>query len=720
MIIEVLVGLKTNKVDKTFSYSVPADLKAKIKPGIRVLVPFGKQKLEGFVIKTNKEKIDYKTKDIIEVIDEDVVLTDEMLDLGHYIKEKTLAPLISCYQAMLPTALKVSTKNINKKYESYLIIKNNNQLNNEKQKIIVDLIIEKGRLLKSEANKISASAVKTLLKNNVINEIKEEVYRLNNDDFSKGPSLKLTDEQERIVKTICNNRNTFKPYLLHGVTGSGKTEVYMNIIDDVLKQGKEAIVLEPEISLTPQIVDKFKKRFGNKIAVLHSRLSNGEKYDEWRKIARGEVSIVIGARSAVFAPFKNIGIIIIDEEHSQTYKQENTPKYNAIDIALYRGQKHKCNVLLGSATPSIESYTRAKMKIYELLELRSRVNTSMPIVKLVDMQQELKKGNKILSDQLNETIRKTLDSNEQVILFLNRRGYSTVITCHDCGYTDKCPHCDIPLTYHKNTGIMRCHYCGYAHPKLNICPECHSKDINEFGLGIQKLEEEINRTFIDAKVVRMDIDSTSKKGSHEKIIKDFQNKKYNILIGTQMIAKGLDFDNVTLVGVINGDASLNIPDFRSGERTYQLLNQVSGRAGRSNKNGQVIIQAYNLDHYSILNAAKNDYLSFYNEEMRLRKMLKYPPFYNLTLIKISSKDYNKVWEESNKIAKYFTKKLDKTIDILGPNHPSIPKINDVYFVQIVLKYRNSSNVMGSLKEILDIYKINNKVNVEIDLNPYRI
>ena len=491
----------------------------------------------------------------------------------------------------------------------------------------------------------------------------------------------------------------------------------MNIIDNVISFGKEAIVLVPEISLTPQLVNTFKARFGNSIAVLHSRLSDGERYDEWRKIVRKEVNIVIGARSAIFAPLTNIGVIIVDEEHTPTYKQDNNPRYYAIDIALMRAKTHNCPLVLGSATPSLESYTRASMGIYKLLTLTKRVNNNLPKVKLIDMASEIKKGNKIISQELKDRIEETLSKDEQVILLLNRRGYSTTVTCHECGYKVTCPNCDIPLTYHKKTNTMKCHYCDYTTCKPITCPECHSKDINQFGLGTEKLEEEINKMFSNAKVIRMDIDTTSKKGSHTKIFESFKNKEYNILVGTQMISKGLDFEDVTLVGVINGDASLNIPDFRSSERTFSLLNQVEGRAGRGSKIGTVIIQGFNLNHYSIIKASEHDYLGFYEEEMKVRKALKYPPFYNLAMINIISDNFELCNLESNKIATYLKSNVSDAI-ILGPTSAIIPKINNKYYMQITIKYKHSDNLYQALKFINGKYK-DKKLRVEIDINPIK-
>ena len=723
MKVEVLVELKAKSIDKTFTYNVPDELVKKVEIGKRVLVPFNNRKLEGFILKIEKEekKYEYELKNIIKVIDEKPVLNQELLKLGHYISKKTLSPLIAAYQAMLPQALKAKKGLVvNKKYEKYLTLNNDfdiEKVTSKKQKEIVELIKKERKVLKSKCVKISISAVNTLLKKGLIVEKLEEVYRLPDEIIGKDNKVVLNKEQAKVVEKVTSSINSFKPFLLHGITGSGKTEVYMHIIEHVLKLKKEAIVLVPEISLTPQIVERFKKRFGSSIAILHSRLSMGEKYDEWRKIERGEVSIVIGARSAIFAPFTNLGVIIIDEEHSTTYKQEKTPKYNAIDVAIKRAKTHKCPLVLGSATPTIESYTRAKIGTYELLELTKRVNDNPPLVKLVDMRKEIKKGNKILSQPLISAINETLDKGEQAIILLNRRGYSIVVTCHNCGYTVKCPNCDIPLIYHKTTNNMQCHYCNYTIKKVEVCDKCKSRDISYYGLGTQKLEEEVKKLFPNAKVVRMDVDTTTKKGSHEQIIDDFKNEKYNILIGTQMIAKGLDFEKVTLVGVLSGDASLNIPDFRSAERTFQLLNQVSGRAGRGDYAGQVIIQTFNLDHYSIVSAINNDYIGFYKQEMNIRKRLGYPPFYNLTLIKISGRNYDEVEKEAKKILKYLERNVSKNVFLLGPSPSSMPKINNIYYMQIVIKYKNTKELKPLLIDIDKLYKNNNKVMIDIDINP---
>ena len=719
--IDVLVELKAKQIDKTFTYLVPDNLKEEVEIGKRVLVPFGRQKLEGFILNEEKDKkIDYEVKEIIEIIDKIPVLNSEMLELGKYISKKTLCNLISAYQTMLPAALKAHKDFIvNKKYITYIKLIDDSYIpKNDSQKEILELL-KKGNVLKSELTKISISSINTLLNKKVVEEIKEETYRLNNTTNYEDKKIILNEEQQNVVNTVLEDLNKFKPYLLHGVTGSGKTEVYMNIIEEVLKKGKEVIVLVPEISLTPQLVNIFKARFKSSIAILHSALSDGEKYDEWRKIERKEVNIVIGARSAIFAPFTNIGLIVLDEEHSDTYKQDNNPRYDAIDIAIKRAKTYNCPIILGSATPSVESFTRAKANIYTLLELKNRVNKSMPVVDVVDMKEEIKKGYRILSKRLIEEINVRLDKEEQVILLLNRRGYSTTITCKECGETIKCPNCDIPLTYHKNGNKLNCHYCNYTTYKPKECNNCNSEAITDLGMGTEKLEEEVNKIFDKAKTIRMDIDTTRRKGSHEKIINDFRNKKYNILIGTQMIAKGLDFEDVTLVGVVNGDATLNIPDFRSGERTYSLLNQVAGRSGRTKKDGKVIIQCFNTDHYSIKYASVHDYYSFYKEDMNIRKKLSYPPYYNLCLIKLVSTDYTLLNNEANKIKQHLVNNTNQ-VSILGPSLSQIPKIYNKYYMQIILKYKNLNQVYNELIFITNKYKLNNKILIDIDFNPKKI
>ncbi len=719
MICEVLVEISNSNVDKTFDYNVPDKFINDIKVGIRVEVPFGRRIVNGFVLAVkNSSELD-DLKDISNIIDKEIVLTDELLELGKIVRDKTLSTLISCYQVMLPKALKAHVGvQINKKYDYFYKVNGDisNLKLNDKQKEIIELCKD-DFVLKSELVKISVSSFNTLLKKGVLIEERREHYRLNYNDSNR-VIHKLTPKQKEIYDEIIGYKD-LKPSLIYGVTGSGKTEIYMELIDYYLKKGKTALLLVPEISLTAQLINRFVDRFGNKIAALHSALSDGERYDEYRRIQNGEATIVIGARSAVFAPLERIGIIIVDEEHTDSYKQsESNPRYNAKEIALIRGEMHKCKVVFGSATPSLEAMARAKKGVFHLLSLMERVNgKELPEVKIIDMNKEIRRTRGHFSLELVNAIREKVALGEQVILLLNRRGYASFVTCKNCGHTFKCPNCDISLTYHKSSNTMRCHYCGYADKKPFVCPECHEKSINDLGVGTQRIEEELEK-LVDAKVLRMDYDTTSRKGAHEKMINAFKNHEYDILLGTQMVSKGLDFPLVTLVGVINADTSLNIPDYNSAFNTFSLLNQVSGRAGRSEKSGVVYIQTFNKDHYAIKYASENDYFSFYEEEMRIRRLLKYPPYYYLCYIRISGKENNLVNNEANKIKR----SLDRNISdiILGPSPSILYKINNIYRYSIIIKYKNIDNIRDILIKINDHYKTNNNVKIEIDFNPLHI
>ena len=728
MYVKVIIEIGVKAVDKEYVYKVPTAFLDKIKVGVRVKVNFGTQLLEGFITEIiNNYEGNILVRDILEVVDDTPILNEEMFELADYLVNKTLCSKISAFQVMLPKALKAKNKtNMHKKFNKYIILNSDiNQVNdyiasckyNSQKEILNKLLNEKKVLITS-----LSSGIKTLEKKGLIKIIEEEVYRYNiikDNDFKK---VSLNSDQERVVEKIISNLNISKTFLLYGITGSGKTEVYLEVIDNVLKEGKNAIMLVPEISLTPQIVQRFVNRFGNNIAILHSGLSDSEKYDEYRKIKEGLVKIVIGARSAIFAPFDNIGAIIIDEEHTPTYKQDETsPRYDAKDVAIWRSKYHKCPLILGSATPSLESFARAGNHVFELLTLTRRpAGSILPEVHIVDMKEEVKKGNFVFSKLMTDKINEKLGKNEQIILLLNRRGYSSMITCSDCGYVEKCPKCDISLTYHKTSNTLRCHYCGFYKKKTDKCSSCGSSNIKDYGMGTQKLEEELKQKFPSANIIRMDMDTTSKKGAHEQIIKDFGRHKYDILVGTQMIAKGLDFPNVSLVGVLNADMSLTIPDFRSAERTFQLLSQVSGRAGRGDIQGEVIIQTYNNNHYSIVFAKNHDYLSFYKEEMKIRKSLSYPPYYYITLVNISCKDYELGFAHADKIGKYLRDNLEKTTIILGPTMANMFKINNVFHYQCIIKYQRDNKLSKVLKEIDDIYKIESKVNVSINVDPTRL
>ncbi len=719
MIIGVLVELSNKNIDKIFDYSVPDNLKDKIKVGIRVKVPFGKMELEGFVIEI-KNSSDISVKDILEVVDDEVILNEELLELGKKIQEDTLSTLISCYQIMLPKALKAKNGMvINKKFDTYYYLNKDivcyGKLSASQDRII-NLCMEKEYVLRKELVDISLSSLNTLIKKNILLEKKLEHYRLRYNEKIE-PKKELTEDQMKVVNEVLLNKG-YCPYLLYGVTGSGKTEVYMELIEDALNRGKTSIVLVPEISLTPQMVLRFQKRFGDNIAAIHSALSDGEKYDEWRRIVKGEAKIVIGARSAIFAPLKNIGMIIIDEEHSDSYKQDDSnPRYSAKDVALIRAKYHDCPLIMGSATPSLEAFARAKKGVFKLLELPNRINgKELPKINIIDMNEIIKKTKGHFSEELLAAISLRLKKKEQVILLLNRRGYSSFVTCKNCGYTFKCPNCDITLTYHKSSRTLRCHYCGYGTKVYDTCPNCHEKSINDLGVGTERIEEELGKLFPESRILRMDFDTTSRKGMHEKMITAFKNQEYDILLGTQIVSKGLDFDNVTLVGVINSDTSLNIPDFRSSETTFSLLAQVAGRAGRSTKEGEVIIQTFNPDHYAIQYTKKHDYLGFYNKEMFIRRELKYPPFYYICYLKISGKDSDYIYGEVNKIKKVLENKLENTI-ILGPSPCVIFKLNNIYRYGIILKYKKEDNLREVLDKIIDHYKDNSKLKLDINFNP---
>lgn len=725
MVCECLVELEHVFIDKTFTYKINKEQLPLLKVGMRVVVPFGKQTLEGFVLKIYENKdvsLENKLKEIISIVDTYPILNEELLTLGKYISKTTLCSLMTSYQAMLPKALKAKKKvNMTPKYDTYICINygmyNNDIKFNASQEKILELLKENKKVKKEVLNKISVSSVNTLLKKNILLEEKEENYRYNliNEEKIK---FNLNEEQQKVYKEIFNSINTNETFLLYGVTGSGKTNVYMKVIEDVIKNNKTAILLVPEISLTPQIIKRFTSYFSN-IAVLHSGLSDGEKYDEWRKINEGKVNIVIGARSAIFAPLKNIGVIIIDEEHSQTYKQENNPRYNAIDIAKERCKYHNCPLILGSATPSLESFARAKKGVYKLLELKNRYNNnSLPKVEIIDMNKEFKKASGYFSNTLIDQIKETLERNEQVILFLNRRGYSSFLTCSSCGYVEKCPNCDISLTYHKSSNMLRCHYCGYATKRKKLCPKCQ-EEFKDYGIGTEKVEEELKSLIKDAKIIRMDVDTTTTKNAHAKIINSFLEEKYNILIGTQMIAKGLDFPNVTLVGVLNADIGLNFPDFRSSETTFSLLNQVLGRSGRGNKEGKVLIQTFNPEHYAIAYTKNHDYLGFYNEEMKIRKILKYPPYYYICSIKIISKDYNLASKSSYDVVNYLKQNIKNEI-ILGPSVCNVFKLNNNYRFQIIIKYKDVNNILEYLTNIEHHYFNKKDIKVEIDFNPLKL
>ena len=783
MIAEVIVDVKTKGVNKPFTYIVPPEFCDIIEVGMRVNVPFGPRQIMGFVVRLGEEKENRELKAITDLLDLTPSLTDELIELAQTLSEDTASFLINCLQIMLPSALKTQIiKKVIKvsdevgvelesffgsrdevlwdqiercdlakikkgiecgdlelaydlkdkarvQYEVYVSLNNEKPFtahHAKKQKEVIEFLNQQSvPIIKSELIKnlkVASSTYKALLNKGFIIETKHERYR-NPFQETKDEDIKhhLNEQQQKAFQTIIKSHRDKKQetFLLHGVTGSGKTEVYMNIIDEVIINKQQAIVLVPEISLTPQMVDLFKRRFGEDVAVLHSGLSVGEKYDEWRRIRRQEVRVVVGARSAIFAPFKNIGIIIIDEEHEQSYKQEEMPKYHAVEVAKIRAKYHQATLILGSATPSLESYARAIKGVYHLLELTKRAtNMSLPNTMVVDMTEEYKKGNlSIISKALTYAIKEKLSKNEQIILLLNRRGYENFLLCRSCGQSVMCPNCDITLTHHKKSGRLKCHYCGYDQSFITKCPSCESIELKGFGMGTQKVEETLYALFPNVRIIRMDHDTTQTKGSHERLLTAFRNYEADILLGTQMIAKGLDFPLVTLVGVVSADTTLKLPDFRASEKTFQLITQVAGRAGRHKLDSDVIIQTYNPHHYSIVSSANHDYQAFFKHEMNVRKLGKYVPYYYLSQIIISDEDYQEMMKVGQRIADFLKKQIGNEAIILGPVALSIMRINNLYYTQIIIKYKNIPQLKTILKDILIAYE-SKKVNIIIDMYPH--
>lgn len=734
---KIIVELPSKKVDKEFIYNIPLYLDIKI--GSIVKVPFGNRLIEGFVLDIGIFPTEYTLKEIDCIVNRDVLNT-ELIELGKYISKTTISSLSSAYQSMLPKGIKASIKNkVSTSKKRYMVLNQdiniiNNYIDNNRRYIkqvnILNEVINNNKVLVPRLD----SSINTLLNKDLIKLVYEEEYRYKVESFNSNKKITLSLEQEKVINTIKEDMDKYNTYLLYGVTGSGKTEVYVELVKECVRQGKQAIVLVPEIGLTEQIVSRFKiglekieiesnmegERKVN-IAVLHSGLSEGERYDEYRRIKEENVDVVIGTRSAIFAPLKNIGIIVIDEEQSTSYKQDCNPRYHARDVAIWRGKWHKCPIVLGSATPSLESFARAGNGVYRLVTMLKRAGSAkLPVVTVVDMKKEAKRGNFILSEKLVQNMKDVIARGKQVMLLLNRRGYSSAFICRDCSHTEKCPNCDITLTYHKSSNRFSCHYCGFSKVRDGICSKCGSDNVMDYGIGTERLVEEVERLIDGARVVRMDLDTTGRKGSHQRIIRQFDSGVYNVLVGTQMIAKGLDFPNVVLVGVISADSSLNVPDFRSSERTFELLTQVSGRSGRGVDAGEVIVQSFDTGHYSLEYARRQDYVGFYREEMKMRKVLKYSPYYYIVVVSVLSKDYKEGMREARKVGEYLRSKLDGEAIILGPAMANVFKMNNVYRYKCTVKYRKSDKLEEVLTFIDGIYRDNVRVSIEVDVGPSRM
>jgi len=669
----VIVDLSADALDRLFSYRVPEDLD--IQPGHQVLVPFGPRKVEGFVVSLS-DHCDLppdKIKSIISASQDYPVVLPELMRLAHWIHERYLCNLVDALRLMIPSQMRTGKVRVKTLRLARLLwtgeqVRNYISANKRapRQNEILRLLMEGDQ----ETASLNAQALKALCEKGAVEIYASEIRRTPAalKDFTPAQDFALMPAQQRAVDAVVQAMDSGGGrFLLNGVTGSGKTEVYIRAIRHALQTGKTAVVLVPEIALTPQMVAWFHSRFGAQAAVLHSGLSAGEKFDEWRRIRFGEARVVIGARSAIFAPLENIGAIIVDEEHENTYQSENRPRYDAREVAWKRAEENAAVLILGSATPSISSFMKAMPGVrpenrLTLLEMRDRVKgRPLPEVEIADMRGEFERGNhSIFSAKLAEAIQETLDRGEQVMLFINRRGHSTFVSCRKCGYVVKCPQCDVSMTYHQSENLLKCHYCGSTMPPPAACPECGSRYIKYFGAGTQKVAEEVQKLFPMARVARMDVDTTREKDAHVRILNRFRSGEANVLIGTQMIAKGLDFPNVTLVGVVAADMTLNLPDYRSTERTFQLLTQVAGRAGRADKPGRVIVQTYDPDHYGIQLAAAQDYRAFYQKESAFRRSALYPPFTEIVRIVYSGKDEKKVREAAERDEEAMNRYLDES------------------------------------------------------------
>lgn len=749
MYAKVIIDSKSRFLNRSFTYHIPEKLNNKLQRAMRVLVPFGKgnKTVVAFVYEILGDfEADYEIKDIISIIDENKLVSDELLDLAFFMSKEYLSPIQLSFKQVLPptsidkiktfylanskedneilnylqierskeeilnkfpNSLEILNKLVEDKklkvlyeasdkikitYDTYIKIKNSNTKlakNAKKQQEIIDYLKYHGQTKQSDLLKntsSSLSSLRSLIEKDIVEEIQKESNKEIKLDTNRYDKHSLNEDQEKAFKTILSKDKG--QFLLFGVTGSGKTEIFLQVVEEVIKQGKEAIILVPEISLTPQTIERFSGRFNEKIAIIHSRLTPKEKFNQWMMIKNGEVKIAIGARSAIFAPFDNLGAIIIDEEHDNSYISSKDPKYHTREIAKYRAFYHSCKLIMASATPSIETMKEVKDGKLDLLHLRTRVNNTMPDINLVDMREELKNSNySMLSYKLQEEIRKNLSNKEQTILFLNKIGHDSFTFCRACGYVVKCEACDVAMTYHKNVDKLVCHYCGRTKNQVRVCPNCHSKKIKEFGAGTEKLEEEVRQFFPDANIFRMDSMVATNKANYDHMYRSMKEGKIDILLGTQMIAKGLDFENVTLVGIISADLSLNVGDFSAQETSFQLLTQVAGRAGRANKPGRAIIQTYKPENFVIQAVKENDYESFFANELKIREAFSYPPFKNIITIKIINENRVKTIDISRELTTELKNlmKSNLNVEIIGPNPCKISRINNKYRYNILVK-----------------------------------
>ena len=738
MYANVIVDISLDKLDKTFQYRIPQDMEDEIKPGVQVDIPFGNRTLTGYVIEvTDDAEFDVaKTKELIGVHKGSIPIESQLIALAGWMRKNYGSTMNQALKTVLP--IKKQTKQVEHRSVTLGIPKGEAAQKlalfeakhyTAKARLLRELIEEEriDYALVTQKLNVSAATIRGMSEQGIVVIETTTSYRNPVEHLAqKEYRMKLNEEQQRVVDTVTRDwdEGRRQTYLLKGVTGSGKTEVYMELIAHVLAEGRQVIVLIPEIALTYQTVMRFYNRFGDRVSIMNSRLSQGERYDQFERAKSGDIDIMIGPRSALFTPFERLGLIIIDEEHETSYKSENAPRYHAREVAIERARMNQASVVLGSATPSVESYYQAKNGNYKLLELNRRVkDQKLPECEIVDLREELREGNRsILSTRLQELMEERLEKGEQTMLFLNRRGVSGFISCRACGYVVKCPHCDVSLSQHAG-GRMVCHYCGYEEPQPKVCPSCGSKYLGGFKAGTQKIEELVKKRFPQASVLRMDYDTTRTKDSYEKILQAFANREADILIGTQMIVKGHDFANVTLVGVLAADMSLKVADFHASERTFQLLTQAVGRAGRGEKPGQAIIQTYDPEHFAIQTAKVQDYEAFYEQEIAYRGMLSYPPVSNLLVVHVMGGQESLVARTANLIAEKLKSAITRSgrrVLVVGPADASVAKVNDVYRKMVYMKATDYKTLVA-LKDALEQFgkKTNAfaKVTIQFDFNP---
>lgn len=732
----VIVDISIDKLDKTFQYAIPQELEAQLRVGMQVNIPFGYRSMTGYVVEiTDKAEFDEnKIKPLLGIKEGSIPIESQLIELAGWIRENYGSTMNQALKTVLPIKQKkkaVINKTVYLKLEEKEAIQQLAVMEAKHQtaraRLLRELIDQNAldySLVTGKLN-ISAATIRAMAEKNIVEVSTQMQYRNPIEHLtSKGYHLTLNENQQAVVDTVTRNIETGiqKTYLLKGVTGSGKTEVYMELIAYMVSRGKQAIMLIPEIALTYQTVMRFYNRFGNRVSIMNSRLSAGERYDQFLRAKNGDIDIMIGPRSALFTPFSNLGIIIIDEEHENSYKSESVPRYHAREVAIERAKRNGASVVLGSATPSVYSYFQAQSGKYELLEMTKRVEEkSLPVCEIIDLRKELKAGNRsILSMRLQDLIEERLQKRQQIMLFLNRRGLSGFISCRECGNVVKCPHCDVSLSQHNN-GKMICHYCGYEEPVPKVCPSCGSKYIGGFKAGTQKVEELVQKRYPAARILRMDYDTTRTKDSYEHILQAFANQEADILIGTQMIVKGHDFPNVTLVGVLAADMSLHVSDFHAAERTFQLLTQAAGRAGRGKEPGEVIIQTYDPENYAIQTAKSQDYQLFYQQEIEYRRMLFYPPVWNLLVVWCSSTEWEMVEEACKQLAEYIETVIKgQKVQLIGPADATVTKLNDVYRKVIYLKtkeYHSLVHIKDCAEQFVKEHVLFRNVTVQFDFNP---